>query len=147
MRRHVLDPSLAEHPDLSAVAAQRFAVVRAGPHRSSPCLTFLARPVPCPGSPGYARRMLPQVSALLRIAPITHRAGHASSRARIERTRAATSPQTVGGAILAGMISAVSGSGRGMLAQIGRAALVPWWTAQLLTGTKSFERNLVIGSH
>lgn len=33
-----------------------------------------------------------------------------------------------------------------MLARIGRAALVPWWTAQLLTGTKSFERNRVIGS-
>ena len=33
-----------------------------------------------------------------------------------------------------------------MLERIGRAALVPWWTAQLLTGTKSFERNLVIGS-
>src|SRR5258707_12482050 len=33
-----------------------------------------------------------------------------------------------------------------MLAQIGRAALVPLWTAQLLTGTKSFERNPVIGS-
>ena len=28
-----------------------------------------------------------------------------------------------------------------MLTRIGRAALVPWWTAQLLTGTKSFERN------
>jgi Phytanoyl-CoA dioxygenase (PhyH) len=33
-----------------------------------------------------------------------------------------------------------------MLTRIGRAALVPWWTAQLLTGTKSFERNAVIGS-
>ena len=33
-----------------------------------------------------------------------------------------------------------------MLPQIGRAALVPLWTAQLLTGTKSFERNGVIGS-
>ena len=33
-----------------------------------------------------------------------------------------------------------------MLTRIGRAALVPWWTAQLLTGTKSFERNGVIGS-
>ena len=33
-----------------------------------------------------------------------------------------------------------------MLAQIGRAAMVPLWTAQLLTGTKSFERNRVIGS-
>jgi hypothetical protein len=37
-----------------------------------------------------------------------------------------------------------------MLAQLGRAAMVPlWapvWTAQLLTGTKSFERNRVIGS-
>ncbi len=30
--------------------------------------------------------------------------------------------------------------------QIGRAAMVPLWTAQLLTGTKSFERNRVIGS-
>ncbi len=28
-----------------------------------------------------------------------------------------------------------------MLAQIGRAAMVPLWTAQLLTGVKSFERN------
>lgn len=33
-----------------------------------------------------------------------------------------------------------------MLAAIGRAALVPLWTAQLLTGTKSFERNGLIGS-
>ncbi len=33
-----------------------------------------------------------------------------------------------------------------MLAQIGRAAMVPLWTAQLLTGTKSFERNRLIGS-
>src|ERR1700694_3362140 len=33
-----------------------------------------------------------------------------------------------------------------MLAQVGRAAMVPLWTAQLLTGTKSFERNRVIGN-
>jgi len=33
-----------------------------------------------------------------------------------------------------------------MLAQLGRAAMAPVWTAQLLTGTKSFERNRVIGS-
>jgi len=33
-----------------------------------------------------------------------------------------------------------------MLAPLGRAALVPWWTAQLLTGTKSFQRNGVIGN-
>ena len=33
-----------------------------------------------------------------------------------------------------------------MLAAIGRAALLPLWTAQLLTGTKSFARNRVIGS-
>lgn len=33
-----------------------------------------------------------------------------------------------------------------MLAQLGRAALAPVWAAQLLTGTKSFERNLLIGS-
>jgi len=33
-----------------------------------------------------------------------------------------------------------------MLGQIGRAAMVPLWTAQLLTGAKSFERNPVIGS-
>jgi Phytanoyl-CoA dioxygenase (PhyH) len=33
-----------------------------------------------------------------------------------------------------------------MLAQIGRAALAPLWTAQLLTGTKSFQRNRLIGS-
>lgn len=33
-----------------------------------------------------------------------------------------------------------------MLAQLGRAAMVPLWTAQLATGTKSFERNRVIGS-
>src|SRR6185437_8185481 len=45
------------------------------------------------------------------------------------------------------MTSAVSGIGREILARIGRATLVPWWTAQLLTGTKSFERNGVIGSH
>lgn len=35
---------------------------------------------------------------------------------------------------------------RRMLAAIGRAAMVPLWTAQLLTGTKSFERNGLIGS-
>src|SRR5256886_6024277 len=38
-----------------------------------------------------------------------------------------------------------------MLAQLGQLALmplrVPLWTAQLVTGTKSFERNPVIGSH
>ena len=33
-----------------------------------------------------------------------------------------------------------------LLAQLGRAAMVPLWTAQLLSGTKSFERNRVIGS-
>src|SRR3954464_9251359 len=44
------------------------------------------------------------------------------------------------------MIMAGSSTGRGRLAQIGRAALMPWWTAQLLTGTKSFERNRVLGS-
>jgi hypothetical protein len=33
-----------------------------------------------------------------------------------------------------------------MLAQLGRAAMVPVWTAQLVTGNKSFERNRVIGS-
>src|SRR5205823_3908949 len=33
-----------------------------------------------------------------------------------------------------------------MLAQLGRAALVPLWTAQLATGTKSFERNRLIGN-
>ena len=33
-----------------------------------------------------------------------------------------------------------------MLAQLGRAAMVPLWTAQLVTGSKSFERNRVIGS-
>jgi hypothetical protein len=33
-----------------------------------------------------------------------------------------------------------------MLAAIGRAALAPLWTVQLLTGTKSFERNPLIGS-
>lgn len=33
-----------------------------------------------------------------------------------------------------------------MLAQIGRAAMVPLWAAQLLTGAKSFERNRLIGS-
>jgi len=37
-----------------------------------------------------------------------------------------------------------------MLAQLGQLALmplrVPLWTAQLVTGTKSFERNPVIGS-
>ena len=33
-----------------------------------------------------------------------------------------------------------------MLAAIGRAALLPLWTVQLLTGTKSFERNRLIGS-
>jgi hypothetical protein len=33
-----------------------------------------------------------------------------------------------------------------MLAQFGRAAMTPWWVAQLLTGTKSFARNRVIGS-
>jgi hypothetical protein len=33
-----------------------------------------------------------------------------------------------------------------MLPQIGRAALAPLWMAQLATGTKSFERNGLIGS-
>lgn len=33
-----------------------------------------------------------------------------------------------------------------MLAQLGRAAMMPVWTVQLITGTKSFERNRVIGS-
>jgi hypothetical protein len=33
-----------------------------------------------------------------------------------------------------------------MLSPVRRAALTPLWIAQLLTGTKSFERNLVIGS-
>ena len=33
-----------------------------------------------------------------------------------------------------------------MLSQIGRAAMTPVWLAQLATGTKSFERNAVIGS-
>ncbi|HEX3952133.1 MAG TPA: phytanoyl-CoA dioxygenase family protein [Stellaceae bacterium] len=33
-----------------------------------------------------------------------------------------------------------------MLAQLGRAAMLPVWAAQLATGTKSFERNRVIGS-
>ena len=33
-----------------------------------------------------------------------------------------------------------------MLSQVARAAMTPLWIAQLVTGTKSFERNLVIGS-
>jgi hypothetical protein len=33
-----------------------------------------------------------------------------------------------------------------MLAQLGRAAMLPLWTAQLATGSKSFERNRIIGS-
>ncbi len=33
-----------------------------------------------------------------------------------------------------------------MLARIGRAAMVPVWTVQLATGSKSFEHNKVIGS-
>src|SRR3954452_19021031 len=33
-----------------------------------------------------------------------------------------------------------------MLPQLGRAAMLPLWTAQLATGTKSFERNGIIGS-
>jgi hypothetical protein len=33
-----------------------------------------------------------------------------------------------------------------MFAQIGRAAMTPWWLAQLPTGAKSFERNALIGS-
>jgi len=33
-----------------------------------------------------------------------------------------------------------------MLSQIGRVAMTPVWLAQLATGTKSFERNPVIGS-
>jgi phytanoyl-CoA dioxygenase PhyH len=33
-----------------------------------------------------------------------------------------------------------------MLARLSRAAMTPLWAAQLLTGTKSFERNPVIGS-
>jgi phytanoyl-CoA dioxygenase PhyH len=33
-----------------------------------------------------------------------------------------------------------------MLSEIGRAAMTPLWIAQLATGTKSFERNALIGS-
>ena len=33
-----------------------------------------------------------------------------------------------------------------MLSHVRRAAMTPLWVAQLATGTKSFERNLVIGS-
>src|SRR5229473_2609301 len=33
-----------------------------------------------------------------------------------------------------------------MLSHVRRAAMTPVWVAQLATGTKSFERNLVIGS-
>ena len=33
-----------------------------------------------------------------------------------------------------------------MLLRVRRAAMTPLWVAQLATGTKSFERNLVIGS-
>ena len=33
-----------------------------------------------------------------------------------------------------------------MLSQVRRAAMTPLWIVQLVTGTKSFERNLVIGS-
>jgi hypothetical protein len=33
-----------------------------------------------------------------------------------------------------------------MFSQIGRAAMTPFWVAQLATGTKSFERNALIGS-
>jgi hypothetical protein len=33
-----------------------------------------------------------------------------------------------------------------MLSAIGRAAMTPVWIAQLATGTKSFERNALIGS-
>jgi hypothetical protein len=61
-------------------------------------------------------------------------------------SRIAISPDSVADAILAGMTIAVWGTGQGRLRQIGRAALVPWWTAQLLTGTKSFERNGLIGN-
>ena len=59
----------------------------------------------------------------------------------LSQLQAAISPEAGAGAIVAGMTPAVSGTGRGTLTRIGRAALVPWWTAQLLTGTKSFERN------
>jgi hypothetical protein len=41
---------------------------------------------------------------------------------------------------------ATAGRTLSMLARIGRAAMVPLWTAQLATATKSFERNGVIGS-
>src|ERR1700730_1624502 len=36
--------------------------------------------------------------------------------------------------------------GRGMLAEMRRAVMAPVWVAQLATGTKSFERNALIGS-
>jgi hypothetical protein len=48
--------------------------------------------------------------------------------------------------MLTGMTGVASNGGRGTLARIGCAALAAWWTAQLLTRTKSFERNGVIGS-
>jgi hypothetical protein len=34
-----------------------------------------------------------------------------------------------------------------MLAQLRQAVMLPWWTAQLLTATKSFERNPLIANH
>src|SRR5581483_2801171 len=48
-----------------------------------------------------------------------------------------------GGAILP---SPRGGRETAMLARLGRAAMVPLWTAQLATAAKSFERNRVIGS-
>jgi len=44
------------------------------------------------------------------------------------------------------MNAVTSSRGPAVLAQLGHAALIPWWTAQLLSGAKSFERNAVIGS-
>src|SRR5277367_3812644 len=42
-------------------------------------------------------------------------------------------------------IAAASAEAR-MLPQLRRAIMAPWWFAQLFTGAKSFERNLLIGS-
>src|SRR5271169_646608 len=42
-------------------------------------------------------------------------------------------------------IAAASAEAR-MLWQLRRAIIAPWWFAQLFTGAKSFERNLLIGS-
>src|SRR3954470_10734226 len=130
-----LSPGASSHPRRAPrrapkPACRRCAAFRGNPRRSALFVSLTLRAPSLFGRPGYAGRMLPQVRPCCALSQL----------------QAAISPEAGTGAIVAGMTPAVSSTGRGTLTRIGHAALVPWWTAQLLTGTKSFERNAVIGS-